>query len=70
MEPSSVATSLFSTYRARLIFGVVVTFTVTSTLSLVLRFAGKRVKKTWISAEDWVIVAAQVCIPYLVAWVL
>ncbi|KAF2787628.1 hypothetical protein K505DRAFT_367182 [Melanomma pulvis-pyrius CBS 109.77] len=62
MESSSAPSSPFGTYRARVILGVVVAFTLTSTASLVLRFVGKRIKSTQVSSEDWIIIAAQVAV--------
>lgn len=47
-------------YRSRAILGCVITFTITSTFSLVLRLMAKRMKKTSLCAEDWFIIAAQV----------
>lgn len=47
-------------YVAKVVFIVVVVFTVTSTLSIALRFVGKRIKKLSLSAEDVLIIAALV----------
>ncbi|KAF1994567.1 hypothetical protein P154DRAFT_624650 [Amniculicola lignicola CBS 123094] len=62
MTNSMKAVAAFGTSRAKVILGVVITFTITSTISLVLRFVGKRIKKTKISSEDWSVVAAQVAV--------
>ncbi|KAF2266500.1 hypothetical protein CC78DRAFT_531612 [Lojkania enalia] len=53
---------IFSSYRARVILGVVIAFLFSSFSSLVLRFTGKRIKRTNISPEDLVIVLAQVVV--------
>ncbi|KAF2715674.1 hypothetical protein K504DRAFT_497544 [Pleomassaria siparia CBS 279.74] len=62
METSSGTLAPFGTYRARVILGVVVAFAASSTVSLLLRFVGKRIKKTPPSSEDWVIIAAQIAV--------
>lgn len=51
-----------SSYLARVLLGVVVALTITSTVSLVLRFVSKRITKTTFSAEDFLIVASLVCL--------
>lgn len=62
MQSKNDAESPFETYRARLILAIVVAFSVTSTISTVLRFVGKRMEKKLMSSDDWVIIAAQVCL--------
>ncbi|KAF2120041.1 hypothetical protein BDV96DRAFT_317780 [Lophiotrema nucula] len=62
MELRRGGSGTLSTYRARVLIGVAIAFTLTSTTSLVLRFVGKRIKKTKFSAEDWLIVLAQVAV--------
>jgi hypothetical protein len=60
MSLSGSQPGIFDSHRSRAIVGCVVTFTVTSTVTLVLRIIAKRMKKTKLCAEDWFIMAAQV----------
>ncbi|KAF2657679.1 hypothetical protein K491DRAFT_321654 [Lophiostoma macrostomum CBS 122681] len=62
MEPRDDDVALFGAYRSRVILGVIITLSITSTASLVLRFVGKRLKRTRVSSEDWVIIAAQIVV--------
>lgn len=54
------ATSELSTYRSAALFSVVVVFTVTSTVSVILRLVAKRLSKMRLAREDYTILAAQV----------
>ncbi|KAF2011127.1 hypothetical protein BU24DRAFT_466858 [Aaosphaeria arxii CBS 175.79] len=62
MALSERATSAFDTGSGKAILGVSLAFAVTSTISLVLRFIGKRFKRTRLSSEDWFIIVAQACL--------
>ncbi|KAF2194600.1 hypothetical protein K469DRAFT_130542 [Zopfia rhizophila CBS 207.26] len=62
MDTSQTRPAAFGTYRAKAILGIVVAFIITSTVSMILRFVGKKIKKTNISSEDWFIIAAQVTV--------
>ncbi|KAJ5807009.1 Satratoxin biosynthesis SC1 cluster protein [Penicillium riverlandense] len=46
-------------YRSRAIFAVVITFTVTSTVSVFLRLLSKRINRARLASEDYVLLVAQ-----------
>ncbi|KAF2735643.1 hypothetical protein EJ04DRAFT_563154 [Polyplosphaeria fusca] len=62
MDARTRGTGPFASYRSRVILGIVIALTITSTLSIVLRFVGKRIKQTKFCYEDVLIIAAQVVI--------
>ncbi|KAH7109827.1 hypothetical protein B0J11DRAFT_233625 [Dendryphion nanum] len=62
LRNETVQSSAFAPSRAQAIIGVAIAFSITSFISLVLRFAGKRINKTKLSSEDWVIILAQVVV--------
>lgn len=49
-----------SNYRSMAIFIVVLVFTVTSTISVILRLVAKRINRAKLQVEDYVILVAQV----------
>lgn len=63
MEASELETKeigILDSYRSRAVVGCIITFTITSSVSIILRLMAKRMNKTKLYAEDWVILAAQV----------
>jgi hypothetical protein len=52
-------------YRAQVVFVVAIIFTITSTGSVYLRLAAKRISRAELGAEDYVILVAAVSIPSL-----
>jgi hypothetical protein len=50
-----------SSYRAQVVFVVAIIFTITSTVSIILRLAAKRISKAKLEVDDYVIIVAQVC---------
>jgi hypothetical protein len=61
MSHSGQEPIIFDANRSRAIVGCVIAFTITSTVSVVLRIIAKRMKQISLCSEDWFIIAAQVC---------
>ncbi|KAJ5287208.1 Satratoxin biosynthesis SC1 cluster protein [Penicillium angulare] len=50
---------VLASYRARAILGTIITFTITSTISVVLRLISKRINRAQLGREDYVVLVAQ-----------
>jgi hypothetical protein len=61
MSHSGPEPGIFDANRSRAILGCVIAFTITSTVSVVLRVIAKGMKQISLCSEDWFIIAAQVC---------
>ncbi|KAJ5087816.1 Satratoxin biosynthesis SC1 cluster protein [Penicillium angulare] len=50
---------VLASYRTRAILGTIITFTITSTISVVLRLISKRINRAQLGREDYVVLVAQ-----------